>query len=98
MSYAASNYFVSSPPFPAVIADREHKIREAWVKMMEARIAREVLEECQKVEGVNHYESCKEHASRYVDLLHDAKVSYLISLRFSSSLSSILLLSAGPRL
>ncbi|KAF9517014.1 hypothetical protein BS47DRAFT_1340336 [Hydnum rufescens UP504] len=65
---------MSAADFRAIIADREVRIREAWVKTMEVRIAREVLTECQKVEGVNHYESCKDLAARYVGLLHDAKV------------------------
>lgn len=41
---------------------------------MEARIVRDNLSKCQKVEGVNHYESCKNLAERYVDMLKDNKV------------------------
>jgi hypothetical protein len=82
----------------AIIADREVRIREAWVKTMEVRIAREVLTECQKVEGVNHYGSCKELAARYVDLLHDAKASDVISFQLSFLLLSTLFPSAGEGL
>lgn len=48
---------------------------------MEARIVRENLSKCQKVEGVNHYESCKDLAERYADMLKENRVS--VSLSFS---------------
>ncbi|KAF8604561.1 putative NADH-ubiquinone oxidoreductase 12 kDa subunit [Ceratobasidium sp. AG-I] len=57
-----------------VLAAREEHIRESWVKAMEARLVREELQKCHKFEGVNHYQSCKELAERYIDLLKDAKV------------------------
>ena len=41
---------------------------------MEARIVRENLSKCQKVEGVNHYERCKDLAERYTDMLRENKV------------------------
>ena len=41
---------------------------------MEARIVRESLSKCQKVEGVNHYEGCKDLAERYTDMLRENKV------------------------
>jgi hypothetical protein len=53
---------------------RDNHIRESWVKAMEARLVREELQKCHKFEGVNHYQSCKELAERYVDMLKDAKV------------------------
>ena len=65
-----------------VLAAREEHIRESWVKAMEARLVREELQKCHKFEGVNHYQSCKELAERYIDLLKDAKVRtmrYVIS-------------------
>jgi len=40
--------------FLAVYAAREQKIRDDWVKAMEARIIREQLSKCYKTEGVNH--------------------------------------------
>jgi len=41
---------------------------------MEARIVRENLSKCQKVEGVNHYERCKDLAERYTDMLRENRV------------------------
>ena len=44
---------------------------------MEARIVRDNLSKCQKVEGVNHYERCKDLAERYADMLKDSRVRVL---------------------
>ncbi|CEG68589.1 hypothetical protein RMATCC62417_04822 [Rhizopus microsporus] len=38
----------------AVYAARNQKIRDDWVKAMEARIIKEKLDECYRTEGVNH--------------------------------------------
>ncbi|ORZ21133.1 hypothetical protein BCR42DRAFT_187823 [Absidia repens] len=38
----------------AVYAARHQKIRDDWVKAMEARLIKEKLDECYKTEGVNH--------------------------------------------
>jgi len=46
---------------------------------MEARIVRENLSKCQKIEGVNHYERCKDLAERYTDMLKDSRVRVLHS-------------------
>ncbi|KAF8322560.1 hypothetical protein DL93DRAFT_2048378, partial [Clavulina sp. PMI_390] len=56
------------------VEKREHDIREEWVKVMELRITREALGTCQKIEGVNHYEKCKDLATRYTTMLRDAQV------------------------
>lgn len=40
--------------FLAVYAARNQKIRDDWVKAMEARIIKEKLDECYRTEGVNH--------------------------------------------
>ena len=58
-------------------AERDHIIREQWVKAMELRIVQEQLSKCQKSEGVNHYENCKEWSERYLNLLEDSKVGGL---------------------
>lgn len=58
----------------AKLKAREEHIREAWVKAMEARIVRDSLSKCQKIEGVNHYEKCKDLAERYVGMLEENKV------------------------
>jgi len=41
---------------------------------MEARIVRDNLSKCQKVEGVNNYERCKDLAERYADMLKESRV------------------------
>jgi len=58
----------------AKLKAREEHIRESWVKAMEARIVRDNLSKCQKVEGVNHYEKCKHLAERYTDMLKENRV------------------------
>ena len=50
---------------------------------MEARIVRENLSKCQKVEGVNHYERCKDLAERYADMLKENRVCVFLLLRLS---------------
>ncbi|KAG9104213.1 hypothetical protein FRC06_004430 [Ceratobasidium sp. 370] len=57
-----------------VLESRENHIREAWIRVMETRLVREELQKCHRFEGVNHYQSCKELAERYIDMLKDAKV------------------------
>lgn len=47
---------------------------------MEARIVRDNLSKCQKIEGVNHYEKCHDLAERYADMLKDNRVRVLRSL------------------
>lgn len=41
---------------------------------MEARIVREELRKCQKTEGVNHYEACKEFSELYIQMLKENRV------------------------
>jgi len=53
---------------------RDEHIRESWVRAMEARIVRDELQKCQRTEGVNHYENCKEWSERYLNMLEDSKV------------------------
>ncbi|KAJ1307880.1 hypothetical protein OPQ81_001960 [Rhizoctonia solani] len=60
--------------YKSVLESRDKTIRESWVKAMEARLVREELQKCHKYEGVNHYQSCKELAEKYIDLLKEAKV------------------------
>ncbi|KAI9334177.1 hypothetical protein BD770DRAFT_332843 [Pilaira anomala] len=38
----------------AIYAARNQKIRDDWVKAMEARLIKEKLDECYRTEGVNH--------------------------------------------
>jgi len=58
----------------AKLAEREHHVRESWVKAMEARLVREELEKCQKTEGVNHYENCRWLSEKYLTMLKENKV------------------------
>lgn len=62
------------PNFTEKKADRDAKIRENWVRTMEARLVREELQKCHKAEGVNHYQVCNYLTKRYLALLEDAKV------------------------
>ncbi|KDN52990.1 putative NADH-ubiquinone oxidoreductase 12 kDa subunit [Tilletiaria anomala UBC 951] len=64
----------SAEEYSEIIARREEKIREDWIRTMQARIVREELQKCHKAEGVNHYQVCHELAQTYLDLLKDAKV------------------------
>jgi len=59
---------------PAKLAEKDHHIRESWVKAMEARLVREELEKCQRAEGVNHYENCKWLSEKYLTMLRENKV------------------------
>jgi hypothetical protein len=59
---------------PARLAARDAHVRETWVRAMEARIVRDMLKECHRVEGVNHYENCRDLADRYTSMLEDSKV------------------------
>ncbi|KAH8117759.1 hypothetical protein DFH11DRAFT_1723787 [Phellopilus nigrolimitatus] len=56
-----------------VQAQEEH-VRESWVRAMEAKIVREELTKCQRMEGVNHYENCKWLSEKYVEMLRENKV------------------------
>ncbi|KAH9029841.1 hypothetical protein EDB85DRAFT_2116311 [Lactarius pseudohatsudake] len=58
----------------ARIAARDAHVRESWVRAMEARIVRDQLQSCYRVEGVNHYESCRELSEKYTTLLKENRV------------------------
>ncbi|KAI8070875.1 hypothetical protein BC940DRAFT_294628 [Gongronella butleri] len=58
----------------AIYAARNQKIRDDWVKVMEARIIREKLDECYKTEGVNHYESCRALSDLYLKTIKENRV------------------------
>ncbi|KAI0833256.1 NADH-ubiquinone oxidoreductase 12 kDa subunit [Trametes gibbosa] len=60
--------------YKARLAEREHTIRESWVRTMEAQLVREKLDHCYEKEGVNHLESCKDLRERYIDMLRDNRV------------------------
>jgi len=50
-------------------------IREQWITIMQSRLLRDELAKCQRTEGVNGYENCKDFAERYIDSLKNAKVT-----------------------
>jgi len=58
----------------AVFLAREQKIREDWIRVMEARLIREKLDKCYRTEGVNHYRNCRALADLYFEALKTAKV------------------------
>ncbi|VDB85491.1 unnamed protein product [Peniophora sp. CBMAI 1063] len=63
-----------SEEMKARLAARDAHVRESWVRSMEARIVRDMLQECHRVEGVNHYEKCQDLADRYTSMLADSRV------------------------
>jgi len=58
----------------ATLLAREQKIRDDWVRVMEARLIREQLNKCYRSEGVNHYQNCRHLADLYLEALKVAKV------------------------
>ena len=58
----------------ARVTAREEHIRESWVRAMEAKLVRDELNKCQRTEGVNHYETCKYLADRYIEMLRENRV------------------------
>lgn len=56
------------------IRARDQHVRESWVRAMEAKIVRDELNKCQRVEGVNHYENCRELSEKYLSMLRDNRV------------------------
>ncbi|KAK9763233.1 hypothetical protein K7432_010297 [Basidiobolus ranarum] len=58
----------------AVLAARNQRVREDWVKLMEERIVKKKLRECYKTQGVNHYENCRHLALSYLKSLRTNKV------------------------
>lgn len=56
------------------IEAREKKLRESWVKAMEAHLVRTELVKCQRYEGVNHLENCAWLSQKYLGMLQENKV------------------------
>ncbi|KAF9048599.1 NADH-ubiquinone oxidoreductase 12 kDa subunit [Panaeolus papilionaceus] len=65
---------VKKAEIKAKLEERDNFIRESWVKAMELRLVRDELGKCQKAEGVNHYESCKWLADKYLTMLKENRV------------------------
>lgn len=63
----------------AKMREREELMRESWVKSMELRLVRDEVDKCHKAEGVNHYESCRWLAEKYLHMLRENRVCFYIS-------------------
>ncbi|VVA98094.1 unnamed protein product [Arabis nemorensis] len=46
---------------------REHIVREKWIQIEKAKILREKVKWCYRVEGVNHYQKCRHLVQQYLD-------------------------------
>ncbi|KAJ3681683.1 hypothetical protein LUZ60_014256 [Juncus effusus] len=51
----------------AMLDYREHLVREKWIQIETAKIIREKLKWCYRIEGVNHHEKCKKLAEQYME-------------------------------
>ncbi|PCH42311.1 hypothetical protein WOLCODRAFT_152337 [Wolfiporia cocos MD-104 SS10] len=58
----------------ARINERNEIIRESWIRAMEAKIVRDNMNKCYRIEGVNHGEKCKHLVERYAAMLHENRV------------------------
>ena len=56
------------------LKQRDHDVRESWIRTMEARLVRDNLQKCYRVEGVNYLENCKDLAERYAQMFKDNRV------------------------
>ncbi|KAH9838363.1 NADH-ubiquinone oxidoreductase 12 kDa subunit [Rhodofomes roseus] len=65
---------VRAEELKARVKEREDLIRESWVRAMEAKIVRENMQKCYRIEGVNHGEKCKHLAEKYTQMLQENKV------------------------
>lgn len=45
---------------------------------MQTRLVREELQKCWRTEGVNHYEVCHHLTAKYLDMLRENRVSFLM--------------------
>lgn len=51
----------------AMLEMREHLVREKWINIEKAKILREKLRWCYRIEGVNHYQKCRHLVEQYLD-------------------------------
>lgn len=65
---------VASARNTARLKERDEIIRESWVRAMEAKIVRDNMSKCYRLEGVNHNEKCRDLAERYAQMLKENKV------------------------
>ena len=58
----------------AMIAQREHVVREKMVKVETSKLLRERVQQCYLKEGVNHYQNCKEEVKAYLESIKNVGV------------------------
>ncbi|KAE9586047.1 putative complex I subunit NDUFS6 protein [Lupinus albus] len=46
---------------------REHIVREKWIQIEKAKIIREQLRWCYRIEGVNHLQKCRHLVTQYLE-------------------------------
>ena len=51
----------------AMLEMREHIVREKWIDIEKAKILREKLRWCYRIEGVNHLQKCRHLVQQYLD-------------------------------
>lgn len=51
----------------AMLEMREHIVREKWIDIEKAKIIREKLKWCYRIEGVNHMQKCRHLVNQYLE-------------------------------
>jgi NADH dehydrogenase (ubiquinone) 1 beta subcomplex subunit 10 len=51
----------------AMLEYREHLVREKWIQIETAKIIRERLRWCYRIEGVNHHKKCRHLVDQYLE-------------------------------
>ncbi|XP_058104000.1 NADH dehydrogenase [ubiquinone] 1 beta subcomplex subunit 10-B-like [Magnolia sinica] len=51
----------------AMLEYREYLVREKWIDIEKAKILREKVKWCYRIEGVNHLQKCKHLVQQYLD-------------------------------
>uniref|UniRef100_A0A7S0WIM7 NADH-ubiquinone oxidoreductase 12 kDa subunit n=2 Tax=Ostreococcus mediterraneus TaxID=1486918 RepID=A0A7S0WIM7_9CHLO len=72
--------FDASAPYAdplALIEARETNAREQMVRVERAKILRDRVIECYRIEGVNHLENCKATVGKYLESIKDVGVHRL---------------------
>ena len=100
---AAPDDFDPSNPYKdpvAMLEMREHIVREKWIDIEKAKILREKLRWCYRIEGVNHLQKCRHLVQQYLDATRGigwGKDHRPLSLHGHHSLSISLLFSLLPK-
>ncbi|WCJ21962.1 Complex I subunit NDUFS6 [Euphorbia peplus] len=66
----APDDFDASNPYKdpvAMLEMREHLVREKWIDIEKAKILREKLRWCYRIEGINHLQKCRHLVQQYLD-------------------------------